>query len=149
MRQWVLSVPFPLRFLFASQPKIMGKALGIVYRTIATHLARYLERQGLLERDAEHSYLTLDNADEDSMDQLRGLFITYRIAVGSQQGRKALPCKRRRMNAMPMKPRRPERWLDYSGHPALRPSGQPSAVQNRSRRFCLPARRIGGQSQPA
>jgi len=35
MRQWVLSVPFPLRFLFASQPKIMGKALGIVYRTIA------------------------------------------------------------------------------------------------------------------
>ena len=23
MRQWVLSVPFPLRFLFASQPKIM------------------------------------------------------------------------------------------------------------------------------
>ena len=32
MRQWVLSVPFPLRFLFASQPKIMG----IVYRTLAT-----------------------------------------------------------------------------------------------------------------
>jgi len=40
MRQWVLSVPFPLRFLFASQPIIMGKALGIVYRTIATHLTR-------------------------------------------------------------------------------------------------------------
>jgi hypothetical protein len=40
MRQWVLSVPFPLRFLFASQPKIMGKVLGIVYRTIATHLTR-------------------------------------------------------------------------------------------------------------
>ena len=30
MRQWVLSVPFLLRFLFASQPKIMGMALGIV-----------------------------------------------------------------------------------------------------------------------
>ena len=28
MRQWVLSVPFPLRYLFARQPKIMGKALG-------------------------------------------------------------------------------------------------------------------------
>ena len=39
MRQWVLSVPFPLRFLFASQPKIMGKALGIIYRSIATHLS--------------------------------------------------------------------------------------------------------------
>jgi hypothetical protein len=38
MRQWVLSVPFPLRFLFASQPAVMGKVLGIIYRTIATHL---------------------------------------------------------------------------------------------------------------
>jgi hypothetical protein len=40
MRQWVLSFPFPLRFLLASQPSIMGKVLGIVYRTIATHLTR-------------------------------------------------------------------------------------------------------------
>jgi len=39
MRQWVLSVPFPLRFLFASNAKIMTKVLGIVYRAIATHLA--------------------------------------------------------------------------------------------------------------
>ena len=38
MRQWVLSVPHPLRFLFASQPKVMAKVLGIVYRTLATHL---------------------------------------------------------------------------------------------------------------
>ena len=38
MRQWVLSVPFPLRFLFASQPAVMGRVLGIVYRTIATFL---------------------------------------------------------------------------------------------------------------
>ena len=30
----------------------------------------------------------LDNADEDPMDQLRGHSITYRIAVGPQQGRK-------------------------------------------------------------
>ncbi len=40
MRQWVFSVPFPLRFLFASRPAIMGKVLGIVYRAIATHLSR-------------------------------------------------------------------------------------------------------------
>ena len=39
MRQWVLSVPFPLRFLFASNPKAMTGALGIVYRAISTHLA--------------------------------------------------------------------------------------------------------------
>ena len=165
MRQWVLSVPFPLRLLFARQPAVMGKVLGIVYRTIATHLthkagytkataktgavtliqcfggalnlnihyhslfldgvyinnantsrlrfrwvmaptndelthlthtiahrvARYLERQGLLERDAGHTYLTADGVDEDAespMNQLLGSSITYRIAVGPQQGRK-------------------------------------------------------------
>ena len=44
MRQWVLSVPFPLRLLLTSQPGIMGKVLGSS--------------------------------------------ITYRIAVGPQQGRK-------------------------------------------------------------
>jgi len=54
MRQWVLgncsrhcstshihvvvSVPFPLRFLFA-KPKVMTRVLGIVYRAISTHLA--------------------------------------------------------------------------------------------------------------
>ena len=165
MRQWVLSVPFPLRLLLASQPAVMGKVLGIVYRAIATHLtrkagytkttahpgavtliqcfggalnlnihyhmlfldgvyidgtdnsrlrfrwvkaptsdelthlthtiahrvARYLERQGLLERDAGHTYLTADGVDEDPespMNQLLGSSITYRIAVGPQQGRK-------------------------------------------------------------
>ena len=149
MRQWVLSVPFPLRFLFARDPAVMGKVLGIVYRAIATHLihqagftkttaqagavtliqcfggalnlnihfhmifvdgvyidgapqsrarfrwvkaptseelsrlthtiaqriARYLERQGFLVRDAENSYLTYDGMDADQespMDQLLG-----------------------------------------------------------------------------
>ena len=40
MRQWVLSVPFQLRFLFASEPAIMGRALGIIYRAIATHISK-------------------------------------------------------------------------------------------------------------
>jgi hypothetical protein len=40
VRQWVLSVPYPLRFLFASRPEVMGRVLGIVYRCIATHLIR-------------------------------------------------------------------------------------------------------------
>jgi hypothetical protein len=30
--QWVLSVPFPLRFLFAGQPAVTGRVLAIVYR---------------------------------------------------------------------------------------------------------------------
>ena len=38
LRQWVVSFPFPLRFLFAGYPHLMSKALGIVYRTIATWL---------------------------------------------------------------------------------------------------------------
>lgn len=38
LRQWVISFPFPLRYLFAAQPQAMGKVLGIVYRAISTHL---------------------------------------------------------------------------------------------------------------
>jgi len=161
IRQWVLSFPFPLRFLFASRAEIMGRVLGIVYRVIATHLVkkagcthqvaktgavtliqrfgsalnlnihfhmlcldgvyverpngtarfrwvkaptsaeltqlahtmahrvgRFLERQGLLERDAENSYLASEAVDNDPMNQLLGHSITYRIAVGPQAGRK-------------------------------------------------------------
>ena len=161
MRQWVLSFPFQLRFLFASRPEIMGRVLGIVYRVIATHLVRkagythdrprtgavtliqrfgsalnlnihfhmlfldgvyvdashgaarfrwvraptsaeltrlahtiarrvgrFLERQGLLERDMENSYLAGDAVDDDPMAPLLGHSITYRIAVGPQAGRK-------------------------------------------------------------
>lgn len=40
VRQWVLSFPVPLCFLFASRPVIMGQVLGIVYRVIATHLIK-------------------------------------------------------------------------------------------------------------
>ena len=149
MRQWVLSFPFQLRFLFASRPEIMGWVLGIVYRVIATHLVkkaghthqvaktgavtliqrfgsalnlnvhfhmlfldgvyveqshgsarfrwvkaptspeltqlthtiahrvgRYLERQGLLERDVENSYLASDAVDDDPMTPLLGHSIT-------------------------------------------------------------------------
>ena len=163
VRQWVLSVPFPLRFLFANHPTIMGQVLRIVYRAIATYLchkagfkraaaqtgavtliqrfgsalnlnihfhmlfldgvyiqptegtlrfrqiapptaeelqtllhrithrvACYLERQGLLERDVENSYLALEQCDEDvdAMPDLYGHSITYHIALGSQRGRK-------------------------------------------------------------
>jgi hypothetical protein len=38
LRQWVISFPFPLRYLFAAHPRVMGKVLGIIYRAIATHL---------------------------------------------------------------------------------------------------------------
>jgi hypothetical protein len=47
-----------------------------------------LERQGLLERDAENSYLASDAVDDDPMTPLLGHSITYRIAIGPQAGRK-------------------------------------------------------------
>ena len=39
LRQWVISFPFPLRYLFAAHPQAMGKVLGIVYRAISIHKA--------------------------------------------------------------------------------------------------------------
>ncbi len=50
-------------------------------------LAVFLEREGLLERDAENSYLAGDAVDEGPMNELLGHSITYRIAVDPQQGR--------------------------------------------------------------
>ena len=161
IRQWVLSFPFQLRFLLARSPELMGKVLGIVYRTLSTHLikqagftkakartgaatliqrfgsalnlnihfhmlfldgvyaedvygqqrfhrvkapthqelnalvntlsqriARSLEKRGLLERDAENTWLTLEQAEDDVLTQLHGHSVTYRIATGPQQGRK-------------------------------------------------------------
>jgi ribosomal protein S27E len=161
MRQWVLSFPFQLRFLFASRPEIMSRVLGLVYRAIETHLIQqagctrataktgavtliqrfggalnlnihfhmlfldgvylidreppvfrrlsaprpqalealihtisqrvgaYLEREGLLVRDIENTYLQLEAPDESAINDLLGHSITYRIAVGPQAGRKA------------------------------------------------------------
>ena len=47
-----------------------------------------MQRQGLLERDAERSYLSGDAVQGGPLDELLGHSITYRIAVGSQAGRK-------------------------------------------------------------
>ena len=166
IRQWVLSVPFPLRWLFSSEPEMMSKALLIVTRAISTYLvkktgfthktaktgavtliqrfgsalnlnihfhmlfldgvyeinseggicqfhgikaptsyemslllhriskriARLLERAGYLERE-EGGCLTLEGFEDEVMNHLQGSSITYRVAVGSQQGRKVLTLK--------------------------------------------------------
>ena len=161
LRQWVLSVPFALRYLFATDPAVMGQVLGIVTRAIASYLikaagyhhataqtgavtliqrfgsalnlnihfhilvldgvyvttsdrltfrrvpaptvaaleklvrrisarvGRALERQGLLVRDLEDPFLTVDSPDGAGFDALLGHSITYRIALGAHQGRKA------------------------------------------------------------
>jgi len=51
----------------------------------------HLERQGLIEGDIESRYLSGDLlSEEDSMLNLQGSSITYRIAVGPQKGQKVL-----------------------------------------------------------
>jgi hypothetical protein len=62
--------------------------LAILVHSISHRVARYLEHQGILERDEENSYLQLDGIDEDPMQQLIGCSVSYRIAVRPQQGRK-------------------------------------------------------------
>jgi hypothetical protein len=62
--------------------------LARLAQALAPRIGRYLERQGLLERDAESSYLAGDALEAGPMEQLLGSSITYRIAVGPQRGRK-------------------------------------------------------------
>ena len=38
--QWVLSFPYPLRFLLATRPAVLTQVLGIVYRAVSTFLVR-------------------------------------------------------------------------------------------------------------
>jgi hypothetical protein len=78
-----------MRFLKVKAP---SKAeLTRLAHTIARRVGRYLERQGLIERDAGNIFLSqeaVDTSDEDPTNQLLGSSVTYRIAVGPQQGRK-------------------------------------------------------------
>jgi ribosomal protein S27E len=40
VRQWVLSLPFALRYLLATRPEVVTQVLGIVYRAISGRLIR-------------------------------------------------------------------------------------------------------------
>ncbi|MEP5569026.1 MAG: transposase zinc-binding domain-containing protein, partial [Halioglobus sp.] len=56
LRQWVISFPFPLRYLFAAHPQAMGKVLGIIYRAISTHL---IHKAGYRLKDGATGAVTL------------------------------------------------------------------------------------------
>ena len=56
LRQWVISFPFPLRYLFAAHPQAMGRVLGIIYRAISTHL---IHKAGLQLKDGATGAVTL------------------------------------------------------------------------------------------
>ncbi len=65
-----------------------GTELTRLTQMLARRIGRHLERQGLLEPDAENSHLAGDGLETGPMEQRLGSSITYRIAVGPQQGRK-------------------------------------------------------------
>jgi hypothetical protein len=75
-----------VRFRWVKAPT--SQELTQLAHTIAHRVGRFLERQALLERYAENSYLASDVVDDDPLNQLLGSSITYRIAVGPQAGRK-------------------------------------------------------------
>ena len=56
MRQWVVTFPHALRFLFANRPDLMGLVLGVVYRTRAAH---QVYKAGLRQREACTGAVTL------------------------------------------------------------------------------------------
>jgi hypothetical protein len=49
VRQWVLSLPIPLRILFAAQPQLLAPLLPVIHRVIATFL---IKQTGLKLRQA-------------------------------------------------------------------------------------------------
>ncbi len=59
-----------MRFHRVKAPEL--KELTHLVNTISHRVARFLERRGLLERDDEDSYLTLDCLDDEPMQQLHG-----------------------------------------------------------------------------
>ncbi len=78
-----------LRFLKVKSPT--KAEFTRLTHTIARRVGRYLERQGLIERDTGNIFLSqeaVDASDEDPSNQLLGGSVTYRIAVGPLQGRK-------------------------------------------------------------
>jgi ribosomal protein S27E len=56
VRQWVLSLPIPLRILFAARPQLLTPLLQIVHRVIATFL---IKQAGVKRSEAHTGALTL------------------------------------------------------------------------------------------
>lgn len=79
--------PGGVRFHEVSAPT--NQELQRLVIQISERLGRQLERQRVLVRDAQSSYLALPSEDADALADLQGHSISYRIALGPQRGRKA------------------------------------------------------------
>jgi hypothetical protein len=67
---------------------IVDELMTELVHTISHRVAGFLEREGILERDEENSYLNLEEGDEDPMQQVLGCSVCYCIAIGPQQRHK-------------------------------------------------------------
>jgi hypothetical protein len=56
VRQWVLSLPIPLRLLLAAQPELITPVLQVVQRVLSRHL---LEQVGLKADEGDCGSVTL------------------------------------------------------------------------------------------
>ena len=89
VRQWVLSLPFALRYLLATRPEVLTQVLAIVYRAISAHLIR---KAGLTRASAVTGAVTL--IQRCGLGALVGAFVrtdevrgrSTRILVGSALG---------------------------------------------------------------
>ena len=77
------------RFRWVKAPT--GQELTQLAHIIAHRVGRFLERQGLLERDVENSYLSGDAVDEDPMSQLCGHSITTSVTSSRRRTGTARP----------------------------------------------------------
>jgi predicted metal-dependent phosphoesterase TrpH len=56
IRQWILSLPIPLRLLLARYPSELDKVLDSIHRAISTHI---VDRAGFSNKQAKSHYQTL------------------------------------------------------------------------------------------
>ena len=95
----------------------------LLYQLIEAHYPAFIEHLAARERTLPR-HVQLEFEDYLKCGRLEHGFLRVRCADCHAERLVAFSCKRRGF---------------YSGHPALRPAGQPSAVQNRSWRFCARA----------
>ena len=89
------------RLIFRRLPPPSVAALETLVRVISARVCRALERQGLLVRDLDESFLTVDSPDGAGFDDLLGHSITYRIALSPHPGGRLLPSRHCRQRQNP------------------------------------------------
>ncbi len=86
--------------VFRHVPAPTAAQLQELVQQIAERIGKLLEKRGLIERDMENAWLTVDGPG-GALDDLIGHSITYRIAVGPRAGQKLFTLQTLSASAMP------------------------------------------------